>query len=205
MKIGIMGGTFDPIHNGHLLLGKEAYQQFDLDEVWFMPNGNPPHKQSRSIRLDARHRLELVRLAISGFAKFRLEEYEAKRDAVSYTYETMEYFHSKYSSDKFYFIIGADSLFAIESWVHPERIFPLCTILAAYRDEIDTEEEMNVQIHYLQKKYHADIRLLTSSLIDVSSSELRSDLEAGRDITGLVPPEVEAYIRDNGLYRKVII
>ncbi|MGN1267005.1 MAG: nicotinate-nucleotide adenylyltransferase, partial [Dorea sp.] len=176
MKIGIMGGTFDPIHNGHLMLGETAYRQFELDEVWFMPNGNPPHKSRFKIGSDANDRLCMVELAIDGKEYFCLEDYEVKKKEVSCSYATLEYMKQKYPEDEFYFIIGADSLFSIEHWVKPERIFPICTILATFRDDIDTSEEMNQQIQYLRKKYDAKIELLISPLMKISSSQIREDL-----------------------------
>lgn len=200
MKIGIMGGTFDPIHNGHLMLGKTAYDQFKLDEIWFMPNGNPPHKKQESIESDAEHRLKMTALAIEDIRNFKPQDYEVKRVNVSCSWETMKHFKEQYPDDEFYFIIGADSLFSIETWVHPDRLFPNCVILAAYRDDIDTAEEMNTQIAYIGKKYNADIRLLRSPLMQVSSSELRQMIEEGKNITGLVPPKVESYIIKEGLY-----
>lgn len=200
MKIGIMGGTFDPIHNGHLMLGKAALVQFSLDEVWFMPNGNPPHKSKSSIQSDAHHRAFMTGLAIEGIKEFKLELYEVNRNDVSYSYKTLEHFHRCYPTDEFYFIIGADSLFAIENWVHPERIFPVCTILAAYRDEINTPEEMQIQIQYLKQKYQADVRLLNAPLMDVSSHELRESIRTGHKISDYVPENVEDYIMEEGLY-----
>lgn len=91
MRIGIMGGTFDPIHNGHLMLGEYAYQQFHLDEVWYMPNGNPPHKSNPEIRKDLQDRAEMTRLAIEEIPYFRLCTYEMDRKETSYSYQTMEY------------------------------------------------------------------------------------------------------------------
>lgn len=200
MKIGIMGGTFDPIHNGHLMLAETAFTQFSLDEIWFMPNGRPPHKQWKSIASDVEDRIVMTRLAIEGRARFKLELYEARRETVSYSYETLRHLTELYPDDSFYFIVGADSLFAIETWVHPEKIFPLCTILAACRDEIDTTEEMDEQISYLCEKYHADIELLASPLMPVSSHELREAIASGKSITGYVPKKVEEYILEEGLY-----
>ncbi len=200
MKIGIMGGTFDPIHNGHLMLGRSALEAFELDKVWYMPNGNPPHKDISSIKTDIRDRVEMVRLAISPYREFRLETYEARRQEVSYSYSTMEYFKGIYPEDDFYFIIGADSLFMIDQWVHPERIFPTCTILAAYRDEINTRHAMEEKIRELNENYHARIRLLITPLVKVSSHELRIDIREGRSIADRVPESVNAYILENHLY-----
>lgn len=200
MKIGIMGGTFDPIHNGHLMLGRAALEAFGLDKVWYMPNGNPPHKDISSIETDVEDRVEMVRLAISSCKEFRLEPYEAKRTEVSYSYSTMEYFRGIYPEDNFYFIIGADSLFMIDKWVHPERIFPTCTVLAAYRDEINTRQAMEDKIRELTKTYGARIRLLVTPLVRISSHELRKDVREGRSIAGYVPEAVNAYILKRHLY-----
>lgn len=200
-KIGIMGGTFDPVHNGHLMLADTAYRQFDLDQVWFLPNGNPPHKKEENIGTDARHRSRMVALAIQGRDYCRLEEYEVRRREVSCSYQTLEHFREQYPEDEFYFIIGADSLFAIETWVHPERIFPACVILAACRDDHDSLEEMKAQIEHLKKVYpKARIQLLRSPLIPVSSSEIRRKIQAGLSIAEEVPEEVEAYIKEEELY-----
>lgn len=200
MKIGIMGGTFDPIHNGHLMLGETAYHQYQLDKVWFMPNGNPPHKKQSNIGIDALTRMEMVKLAIQDKEYFVLQDYEVMKESVSPTYETLAHFKEKYPDDTFYYIIGADSLFSIERWIHPELIFPNCIILAACRDEIDTSEEMNAKIDYLNKKYNAQIKFLTSPLVDISSSELREKIRNGKSIQGDVPQSVEEFIAKEGLY-----
>nr|WP_296029555.1 nicotinate-nucleotide adenylyltransferase [uncultured Dorea sp.] len=202
MKIGIMGGTFDPIHNGHLMLGHAAFRAFHLDKIWFMPNGNPPHKKSSTIKSSAQDRMEMTRRAIAPYPEFELQPYEALRQEVSCSYQTMEYFHAQYPDDEFYFIIGADSLMAIESWVHPERLFPTCTILATYRDEIRTKEAMLEQIRHLNQKYHAKILLLETSLMPVSSHELRAKMKAGVPVEAYIPASVETYIQEQNLYKK---
>ena len=130
-----------------------------------------------------------------------LQEYEAKREKVSYSYKTMEHFRKIYPDDEFYFIIGADSLMAIETWIHPERIFPTCTILATYRNEVKTKEEMNRQIQYLSEKYHAKIRLLETPLMPVSSHELRASLQSGDSVSEYMPAAVCSYIKQHHLYR----
>ena len=136
MKIGIMGGTFDPIHNGHLHLAQTALTQFDLDQIWFMPNGMPPHKKQSSIESDIHERIAMTQIAIKTNKQFYLQEYEAKREKVSYSYKTMEHFRKMYPCDEFYFIIGADSLFSIETWKHPERLFiRLTSITSLLREQ----------------------------------------------------------------------
>ena len=109
MKIGIMGGTFDPIHKGHLMLGEYAYRQFGLDKVWFMPNGTPPHKDNAKIGSEAEVRLNMVKLAIEGKDYFELQTYEIENQDVNYSYKTMEHFCEIYPNDEFYFIIGCVS------------------------------------------------------------------------------------------------
>ena len=103
MRIGIMGGTFDPIHNGHLAIAKTAYEQFRLDKVWFLPNGNPPHKALTDIGSSIEDRIRMVELAIAGHTGFRLEAYEARRKSISCSYETMEHFTKTYPKDDFFF------------------------------------------------------------------------------------------------------
>lgn len=200
MKIGIMGGTFDPVHNGHLMLGKAALRQFSLNEVWFMPNGNPPHKKQRSIGASVKDRCIMTELAIADTREFRLELYEAEQERISYSYATLEHFHETRKEDELYFIIGADSLFMIESWVKPERIFPVCRLLAACRDEVSTPEKMKEQIQYLSMAYHARIDILKAPLMPVSSHELRERIRMGKEFSSYVPPQVEEYIKKEGLY-----
>ena len=200
MNIGIMGGTFDPVHNGHLAIAEAAYEQFGLDRVWFLPNGNPPHKALADIGSSIEDRLKMVQLAIAGRTGFKLEPYEARRKSVSCSYETMEHFSKIYPEHDFYFIIGADSLFTVDKWVHPERLFPTCTILAAFRDEMDTREKMDRQMHYLKEKYHAKSALLLSPIVQISSSEIRERIRDGKSINGFVPDNVEEYIKKDCLY-----
>ncbi len=200
MKVGIMGGTFDPIHKGHLMLGKCAKELFTLDEVWFMPNGNPPHKKCCSIAIDAEHRVKMVEEAIKGIEGFRLERYEVDRREINYSYLTMEHFNRIYPEHKFYFIIGADSLFSIERWVKPERFLKTCTVLAAFRDDKNLEE-MKYQIQYLNDKYEADIQLMDSPKVAVSSSEIRMRLQENREIESMVPEAVLQYIQENQLFK----
>lgn len=217
MKIGIMGGTFDPVHNGHLELADMASSQFALDEIWFLPNGNPPHKELKTIKSNVEQRVEMVKLAIDGHPGYLLEPCEAEKKDVSCSYETMKYLAKEHPEDEFYFIIGADSLFSIETWVHPEKLFPLCTILAAYRDDTAEEKnsngsgaqwcknssvwrEMTAQIEHLKEKYGARIELLRSRPLQISSSRLREMIRRGDEIHGFVPEKVEEYIAEEGLY-----
>lgn len=199
MKIGIMGGTFDPIHNGHLMLGEYARELFALDGVWFMPNGNPPHKESDSIESQTKHRVEMVRRAIENKKGFSLQLYEVERKETNYSYLTMSYFKEAYPENEFYFIIGADSLFALERWVHPEKLLKTCVMLAAYRDGKNTSE-MQRQIDYLNQKYDADIRLLKTPNVDVSSTIIRQRVKNGFSVQDMIPQSVNDYILEHKLY-----
>lgn len=200
MKIGIMGGTFDPIHKGHLMLGRYARDLFELDEIWFMPNGHPPHKTNESIESQTKHRVEMVRRAIENEQDFILQLYEINRKEINYSYQTMEHFKEVYTEHEFYFIIGADSLFAIEKWNQPKKLFKTCVILAAYRDG-KNKAEMEQQIQYLNKKYGADIRLLNTPDVAISSSEIRKKIKMGLSVDDMLPTSVEQYIQENQLFK----
>ncbi len=202
MRIGIMGGTFDPIHIGHLLLGEFAFEEFKLDEVWFLPNGNPTHKETEEMDTLLTHRIEMVRAAISGSPHFKLSLHEARAGVHSYTYRTMLEFHEQYPGNEFYFILGADSLFSIEQWKYFKEIFPTCTILAAMRDDKDVGD-MKKQIVYLKETYGADIKLLRAPLLEISSTTIRERAAKGLTVHYFVPDAVAEYIKEHHLYREV--
>lgn len=201
MKIGIMGGTFNPIHNGHLILADCAYREFQLDKIWFLPNGNPPHKENDEMETNIAQRVEMVKAALLGDERFELCLYEADESHIFYSYATMEEFRKRFPRHEFYFIIGADSLFDIEDWKCPERLLPICTILAACRDDVDTAS-MKEQIDYLNKKYHGDIRLLKAPVVPAASSEIRKELKAGVNAADMVPGPVMDYIQMYHLYER---
>ena len=200
MKTGIMGGTCNPIHNGQRRLAGHVMEEFGLDEIWFMPNGNPPHKRQESIGTSTSDRLEMVRIAIGDCPKFSIQPYEAEKKTVSYSYQTMEEFRKSYPDRDFYFIIGADSLFQMETWGHPDRLLSCCTVIAAKRDSKETDQDMKKQISYLEEKYHAQILLSRSPVFEVSSSEIREMIQRNHPIEGLVPEGVADYIRENHIY-----
>ena len=195
MKVGIMGGTFDPIHIGHLLLGEFAYEDFGLDEIWFVPNGNPPHKETKDSEQALRNRVEMVRLAIEHIPYFKLDLSEADTTKHSYTYQTMKEFNRLYPDVDFYFILGADSLFSIEEWRFFREIFTTCTILAAMRDDKDISA-MRGQILYLKQTYGANIELLRAPLVEVSSTTIRKRASDGLTVRFMVPDNVADYIRE---------
>ncbi len=199
-KIGILGGTFDPIHNGHLKLGAQARDQIGLDQVWFMPSGHPPHKRDHHVT-EGRERREMVELAIAGIPGFVYSGAELAREGNTYTAQTLSLLHRQYPAQDFYFIIGADSLYEIETWYHPELVMSQCTLVAAGRpcryEHIGLEE----QAAYLRERYGAKVVLLHFDEIDISSEEIRRLAGEGRAVDAYVPAPVDAYIREHGLYR----
>lgn len=203
MKIGIMGGTFDPIHIGHLLLGEFAYENFRLDEIWFLPNGNPPHKITDESNASLADRIAMIKLAIEDIPYFRLNLYETTTRRHSYTYSTLNALHRDYPEHDFFFILGADSLFSIEEWKNFREIFPSCIILAAMRDDKDAMC-MNEQIEYLHRTYGADIRLLRAPLVEISSTTIRNRVQNNQSIRYMVPEIVSEYIRKHSVYQETV-
>lgn len=200
--IGIMGGTFDPIHNGHLMLGRQAYQEYELDEIWFMPSGTPPHKKDHTIT-DVGNRCEMVRLAIEKTPYFKLSEFEIHRSGNTYTAETLRLLKEAYPEHRFYFIIGADSLYQLESWYHPREVMEQVTLLVAGREYPHAPCSLNAQIAYLSQRYGADIRRLHGDEVDISSSELRRMVSEKKHVYKYLPPVVEAYIEQHHLYQSI--
>lgn len=200
-KIGIMGGTFDPIHKGHLLLGRQAYTEYELDEIWYMPSGQPPHKKGRRIT-PAEDRCAMVRLAIADEPRFQLSEFEIAREGNTYTAQTLKLLAEAYPEHEFHFIIGADSLYEIEGWYHPAEVLAAVPILVAEREYDHEHLTMDQQIAYLSKKYICNIQKLHCREIDVASSDIRRCISEGESIQVYVPAEVEAYILAHGLYQE---
>ena len=197
-KTGIMGGTFNPIHMGHLIIAEKAREQFALDEVLFLPSGVPYMKDSKEV-LPGKIRIEMTGLAIRENPFFVVSGMEVEREGCTYTYETLEALQEQNPDTEYYFILGADSLWMIENWKNPERIFAACHILAAVRDE-KASEDMEKQAAYLKEKFGASILLLQTGKIEISSSMIRSQCREGKSIRYLVPEAVYNYIMKNGLY-----
>lgn len=198
-RVGIMGGTFDPIHIGHLILGENAYQQFGLDCVLFMPSGNPPHKKERNGRASTQERIDMVALAIEDNPHFVLSLEETHENGYTYTRETLARLTRENPDTDYYFIMGADSLFAFESWKEPQGICDLCTILVAVRNDVRTKD-MDSQIAYLTEKYHGQIQKLDTPNIEISSEALREHISQRRSLRYYMPSDVAKYIYTHHLY-----
>lgn len=198
-KIGIMGGTFDPIHIGHLILGEAAYEQFGLDEVWFMPAGNPPHKRNRIGRASDEQRAEMVRRAISSNPHFVLSLEEMNEDGYSYTYRTLERLNAQYTRSEFYFIIGADSLFDFDTWREPQRIADACKIVVATRNQISPEVFESV-LNQRREQFHGSFLKLDTPNLDISSQTIRSWIKEHQTVRYYLPESVRNYIIDQRIY-----
>ncbi len=197
-KIGIMGGTFNPVHNGHLMLAESAREILRLDRIIFMPNGNPYMKNTSSL-LSGEERMHMIELAIEGNPYFSSSSIEIDKEGPTYTCETLAALKEQNSEDQYYFIMGADSLLMLESWKNPDYILRNCVIVAAVRGT-GTEEKIEKIAGHLIYEYQADIRILPARYIDIASSDIRHKIKEGNSIRYMVPEKVLAYIQENGLY-----
>lgn len=197
-RTGIMGGTFNPIHNGHLLLAEMARDELKLDQVLFMPSGNSYMKDSAFI-VSKKDRIKMTALAIEGNPYFKLSSLETDREGPTYTCDTLTELHRLFPKQEFYFILGADSLFSVDRWKNPEIIMQNCILTAAVREGslMDIEEKAAL----LREKFHAKIQLLPERNIDISSTEIRMRLKEGRSVKYMLPEGVLAYIKENRLYQ----
>lgn len=198
MKIGIMGGTFNPIHYGHLILAQEALEQCDLDKVLFIPSGKSYMKDERKI-VDGIMRYEMVERAICGNDKFFISDIELRRAGNTYTYETLLELEVLYPGSELFFIIGDDTLFTIESWYQPQIIFEHCTLVAAIREHADLQL-LEAKRKELKDKYKASIILLKSSQIEISSTMIRDKISNRNSVQYLLPDAVRDYIKEHELY-----
>lgn len=198
-KIGIMGGTFDPIHLAHIQMARCAMIQKKLDQVWFMPSKIPPHKKEQKVS-DEQMRSALVRLAIQKEEGFLFSDFELKRQETTYTARTLELLQSEYPKEQFYFILGGDSLFQFEHWYHPEEIMKRAVILAVGRDGV-LEDKMQEQAAYLSEKFNGRVELVQMKELNISSSEIRQKIAEGKSVKEYLPHEVYEYILENHCYR----
>ncbi len=199
-KLAVMGGTFNPIHNGHLAMASAAVAEFSCDRVLFMTGGNPPHKQLKMP--DAEMRLKMVSLAIRDNPRFYASDYEIKKETYCYTTETMEYLHRLYPQTKIFFLIGADSLADLEKWHDVKRLFELTDFLVFKR--ADTAIDIQKYQAYYKDKYKARLFCMDTSIPCVSSTQIRQLLEAGdiKSAESYLPKIVLEYIFANRLYQR---
>lgn len=197
-KVGIMGGTFNPIHIVHLMLAQQAYEQYQLDKVLFMPTKNPPHKRKQDIASDE-HRKHMILQAIHDNPAFELSTLEMEREGITYTAETLRILKKQSPQDELYFIVGGDSLMDIYQWNEPAVIFQLSRVVAASRDGYTSEEFKN-QCKKIQEQYHSTVLELNIPDMAISSRFIRDKIENKEAFRYYVPEEVFAYIQKNHLY-----
>ncbi len=198
-KLGIMGGTFDPIHYGHLVLAEQIRTKFNLDRIYFIPSGNPPHKDSGRVS-DKRHRFNMTLLATVTNPHFEVSKLEINKEGPSYTIDTVKAILGKINEqDRIFFITGADALRELDTWKDPEELFRLCSFIGATRPGYD-RREVEMKIEKMQTDYGASIDLTEVPALAISSTEIRDRVQSGLSIKYLVPESVEQYIYKNGLY-----
>ena len=196
-ELGILGGTFDPIHSGHLVLARSACDALGLDEVLFMPTNQPNFKQQQQVT-PAPQRVAMVRLAIAGQPRFRLDCREVARGGVTYTLDTLEELAREYAGARLNFILGADSACSLVHWRGAERLAQLARFVVAARPGTSVRQ---VQQVHAASPLAFDLAFVEAPACDVSSTALRAALRAGqRPPEGQLPPAVYDYIRTHGLY-----
>lgn len=197
-RIGIMGGTFNPIHTGHLIIAQLTLIRLKLDKIWFMPAGNPPHKAAPVI--DGELRRRMVELAIEGNPEFELFDYELKKDRPSYSAMTMTELDEAYPENEFYFIMGADSLMDFHKWYHPEIICAHTKLVCADRNNI-SDDRINAEKERLETDFGATIYLIDTPQIGISSSDIRDRLkDKPSSVRYMLPEKVYDFIIKNHLY-----
>lgn len=202
IRLGISGGTFDPIHYGHLIIAEEAREYFKLDRILFIPSGRPPHKRDIKVT-DAEQRFEMVKAATRTNPYFEALRIEIDREGYTYTADTLGQLKNIYGNDvDLYFIIGADVIHQLFTWKDYEKVFSLCQFIAVLRPGY-TQDMFKRDIEGLGKEYSSRILTFSAPLIDISSTMIRERANSGKSIKYLLPEEVEEYIAANRLYREI--
>ena len=189
MRLGIFGGTFDPPHIGHLLAAVDAVERLALDRLVLVPAATQPLKTGR-VTAAADHRLAMTRLLVEGDSRFEVDPVEIERAGLSFSVDTLAAFAERHPTAERYFLVGADVLRTFDRWREPARVLELATLVVLTRD--DGQEEMTIP---------ATAQRLPTRRVDVSSTEIRARVAAGRSLRGFVPDSVAAYIAAHGLYR----
>ena len=198
-KIGILGGTFDPIHNAHLLLGESAREQFGLDRVIFIPN-NLAHLPNRTEVTGGDTRYQMVKMAINDNPYFTCSRIEIDKPDGTYTYNTIQELKLMYPGDELFLILGGDSVIGIDTWYKAKELLQSCTILTAVREDDDLAA-LDKKRKELVTIFGADIRLLKFNRIDISATDVRNRIRTGRSIRYMVPDEVIEFLCIKGLYK----
>jgi nicotinate-nucleotide adenylyltransferase len=201
-KLGILGGTFNPVHHGHLILAQDALEHFGLDRVLLIPCAQPPHKRPEQLAPET-HRVAMLRVAIGDDPRFEVSTLELERQGPSYTIETIKALHTELTDAKLHFIIGTDSLLELYQWYMIGQLLELCEFVTMLRPgfpvEHLTEERLNLPARWGGRLL---ANLFPGHAADISSTDIRQRVAAGRSIRYLVPAAVARYIATEGLYRE---
>lgn len=199
-RVGILGGTFDPIHHGHLVAAQEVHYRLKLDKVYFIPAGHPPHKPRKMIT-DPEQRVEMVRLALGQHQEFEISRIDVDRAGPSYTVETLELLKQAWPETQLHFIMGMDSLSDFLTWQAPERIIALTRLAVVSRPHYDANLQSleNALPHLVES-----IDWVPMPWLEISSSDLQRRVREGAPIHYLVPPVIESYIQEHNLYRESV-
>lgn len=197
-KYGIFGGSFNPIHYGHLMICEYIKEEMGLDKVIFIPTGNPPHKD---LELSAEDRYEMVRLAISPNPDFEISDIETTRVKKSYTVDTIRELKKIYKEEKLYFLIGLDSLFQLKTWMKIGDLSQEIEFVVALRPGYLDREEVNKEIDFLRENFGTKINLIKTPLYEISSTDLRDRIREGKSLRYLIPKKVLDYIEESGFYK----
>jgi nicotinate-nucleotide adenylyltransferase len=198
-RYGIIGGTFDPIHNAHLYIAYEAKEQLNLDEVIFMPAGKQPLK-AENIVTDSKIRYEMVKIAVESFEEFSVSNYEIEKGGLSFTSETLQYFKDNQNEEaELFFITGADCLISMDKWRGVQKIFSLATLVVFARGGIDKKEVIEKK-KIIEEKYNGKIIILDLKELEISSTDIRDRVNQNKRIDFFVPPKVVDIIYKKELY-----
>lgn len=212
MELGILGGTFNPIHFGHLRAAEEIRERLCLDKVLFIPSHVPPHRPLAGL-VPFHHRHQMVKLAIADNPHFMVSDIEGKRPGKSYTVDTLKALRSQYSKTSFYFIIGLDAFLAINTWKKPQELFKLAHFVVIPRKNLNKKQifhtlktvyphlNMEIKPNIIQIPHAKKIYFCPISSLNISATQIRNAVKAGKSIRYLVPKAVEDYIYQNGFYR----
>jgi nicotinate-nucleotide adenylyltransferase len=197
-RIGVLGGTFDPVHNGHLYIGDALRTALDLDGVLWVPASRPPHKSDQIVSSD-KDRLAMLDLALAGSAIDEISTIDINRSGPSYTADTLEILAERFPTARLFFLMGEDSLRDLSTWHHPERILRVAELAVAGRPGVDTDlQSLEFQVPGVRKRVH----VVPTEEMAISSSDIRRRVRENQSIRGLVPASVEAYIQNHGLYAR---
>jgi nicotinate-nucleotide adenylyltransferase len=197
-RIGVLGGTFDPVHNGHLHIADTLRTALSLDRVLWVPAGRPPHKTDQIVSSD-RDRLAMLDLALAGAATDETSTIDINRFGPSYTADTLEILAGHFPPARLFFLMGEDSLRDLPTWHDPERILRVAELAVAGRPGVETDlESLELQVPGVGKR----VNVVPTDEVAISSSDIRRRVSENQSIRGLVPAMVEAYIRDHGLYAR---